>query len=103
MQQIKKHIAILFIVLLGIIIPQETWHLFTNHIDTSCEFSTGTNLETEHTHCDMLQFETSSYDYHCNSDFKNENNSYYSYIYHKTVFAIRFIDEHISPRGPPLV
>jgi len=62
LQQVKKHIAIFFIFLLGILIPKETWHLFTNHTDTHCEFESGTNVSAEHTHCDMLQFETSSYE-----------------------------------------
>ena len=103
MQQIKKHIAIIFIVLLGIIIPKETWHLLTDHTDTNCEFNTGSNVEEEHTHCEMLQFESSSYDYQCTEVSKLESNFYFNYINQETVFSKLLIEEYISLRGPPLV
>jgi hypothetical protein len=62
LQRFTKHIALLFIILLGLIVPKETWHIFTSHTDTHCEFDSGNNLSTEHTHCEMLQFETSSFE-----------------------------------------
>ena len=103
MQKLKKHIAIIFTVLLGIIIPKETWHLFTDHTDTSCEFNTGCNVEAEHTHCSMLEFETSSYDYQCNIESLTESKFHFNYINQETVFSKLFLEEYINLRGPPLV
>lgn len=101
LQRIRKHIAIFLVVLLGIIVPKETWHIFADHTDTHCEFDTGTNISSEHTHCEMLQFETSSFESNINNDPGITNSVEFNYTvvevlqYCSSLSIVNFL------RGPP--
>jgi len=59
---LKIGISHFFLLLMVIITPKETLHLFADHTDTHCENTQAIQFEKAHIHCDMLAFEVSSFD-----------------------------------------
>ena len=70
MQKIKKHIAILLLLVFSLVaLPPSLWHsAFANHTDTTdnyCDYyhkDLGTHIESSHTSCDIFKTNTPVYD-----------------------------------------
>ena len=62
LRSIKKHIAILFLVLISLlIVPKEFIHSLAGHEDTVCFWHNGKTLDKHHHHCAILNFNAPPY------------------------------------------
>jgi hypothetical protein len=67
MQKLKKHIAFfLFLVFSWVLLPASLSHeIFADHTDTDCHadhLTSGAQIESIHTHCDIFETNTPVYD-----------------------------------------